>query len=266
MRRIPDNNLSYPLSIELSSGTFGTGFVIDVEPYIYLVTARHVLFEPDGTTLLANHARVTGYNRTLPNSPRVAVDLALDQLLTNRELRPHQACDIAVCRIGTLSTVAEVVRPLIFTAGVRVVDGATGFFTGINLQHHTKRFADVLEANEVVVFGYPVSLGLQSMPQLDLTKPLLRHGIVAAKNESLRTIILDCPVYPGNSGGPVLEIEVDGAATYFNGIGVVSEFVPAAERWVNKPYGYENLNLSNSGYSIVVPFDAIEEIVTMFLK
>lgn len=109
-----------------------------------------------------------------------------------------------------------------------------------------------------------MSLGVSSLPQLDLARPLLRHGIVAAKNEALRTIIIDCPVYPGNSGGPVLEIEVDGAATHFHAIGVVSEFVPAAERWINDPYGYENIYLSNSGYSVVVPIDAVDEVIGTF--
>lgn len=264
MRRIPDSNLSYPLSISLSSGGFGTGFIVDADPHLYLVTARHVLFNPDGATLLATHATITGYNRELPGAPRVAVDIDLNMLLEAKELRSHATNDVAVARIASLSAEAKMIRSLTFTRGVRPVDQAGQSFTGINLKHHCKRFLEVLESNEVIVFGYPVSLGLASMPQLDPTKPLLRQGIVAAKNDSLRTIIVDCPVYPGNSGGPVLEIEKVGDATHFDVIGVVSQFVPAAERWVNNPYGYENLNMSNSGYSVIVPVDAIDEVISTF--
>lgn len=264
MRRIPDNNLSYPLSISLSSGNFGTGFIVDVAPHLYLVTARHVLFEPDGVTLLASHATITGYNRELPGSPRVVVQIDLGQLLAENQLRSHATNDVAVARIASISPEAKMVRPLIFTSGVHPVDLAGEYFTGVNLEHNCKRFSEVLEANEVIVFGYPVSLGLASTPQLDSSKPLLRQGIVAAKNESMRTIIVDCPVYPGNSGGPVLEIEKVGDATHFDVIGVVSQFVPAAERWINVPYGYENINMSNSGYSVIAPVDAIDEIIATF--
>lgn len=264
MRRIPDNNLSYPLSVALSSGAFGTGFIVDAHPHLYLVTARHVLFGPDGATLLASHATITGYNRELPGSPRIVVGIDLDLLLAAKELRSHATNDIAVARIASISPEAKRIRSLTFTPGIHPVDLAGEYFTGINLAHNCKRFSNVLEANEIIIFGYPVSLGLASMPQLDTAKPLLRQGIVAAKNDSMRTIIVDCPVYPGNSGGPVLEIEKVGDATHFDVIGVVSQFVPAAETWVNTPYGYANTSMSNSGYSVIVPVDAIDEIIATF--
>lgn len=43
-------------------------------------------------------------------------------------------------------------------------------------------FDQVLMGNDVLVFGYPTSLGLQAQPQLDLHRPLLRKGIVAGQN------------------------------------------------------------------------------------
>ena len=76
-------------------------------------------------------------------------------------------------------------------------------------------------------------------------------------------MLLDCPVYPGNSGGPVLEVENHGLRIEYRVIGVVSEFVPVAENGVNTTFGYTNLNISNSGYSVAVPMDCVFELVDL---
>ena len=68
----------------------------------------------------------------------------------------------------------------------------------------------------------------------------------------LKTIILDCPAYPGNSGGLVIEIERIGVANYnLSPIGIVSEYVPFYKKVTQ-----------NSGYSIVVPMDAVNELIS----
>jgi hypothetical protein len=40
-------------------------------------------------------------------------------------------------------------------------------------------------------------------------------------------------------------------------IGIVSQFVPLVEKWKSSLYGYENINLANSGYTVIVPLDDI---------
>lgn len=47
----------------------------------------------------------------------------------------------------------------------------------------------------------------------------------------------------------------------FRLIGVVTEFVPYAEKWLNINQKYINTTISNSGYSIVEPVDAIFELI-----
>jgi len=54
---------------------------------------------------------------------------------------------------------------------------------------------------------------------------------------------LDCPVYKGNSGGPVVASVHSGLETKFRLIGIVSEFVPFEEKWINDKYGYATLRL-----------------------
>jgi len=69
-------------------------------------------------------------------------------------------------------------------------------------------------------------------------------------------------VYKGNSGGPVIEIEqVKLTKVKFRVIGIVSQFVPFAEQWLNVTHGYSNLVISNSGDSVVTPIDAVFELL-----
>ena len=113
------------------------------------------------------------------------------------------------------------------------------------------------------VFGYPTSLGIKEIPQIDPLRPLLRFGIIAGTNPARKSIILDCPSYPGNSGGPVLEVEeVDLVNRRFRVIGVVSQFVPFAETWVNKTHHYQNLTISNSGYTVAVSMDPVLDLIS----
>jgi hypothetical protein len=91
---------------------------------------------------------------------------------------------------------------------------------------------------------------------------LLRKGIIAGKNPSRRTIILDCPSYYGNSGGPVVQAERLGLGkTEFKIIGIVSQFVPFKETWVNVTHKMSHWEISNSGYTVVMPIDLVLDLI-----
>lgn len=122
--------------------------------------------------------------------------------------------------------------------------------TGFSLNEKLlKKFEDVLVGNEVYIFGYPTSLSIN--PEIDINKPLLRRGIIAGKNEIFKTIILDCPVFFGNSGGLVVEVEKVSTAINFRAIGIISKFVPYLIGWKE-----------NSGYSIAEPMDGLIELLS----
>jgi len=125
-----------------------------------------------------------------------------------------------------------------------------------------KTFDQVLVGNEVLMFGYPTSLSLLPNPKIDFQRPLLRKGIVAGENPLQRSIILDCPSYQGDSGGPILEVEETTPFTKtFKVIGVMSAFVPFADTWENQHFHYLNTTLQNSGYSVVTPMDFVLELI-----
>lgn len=109
-----------------------------------------------------------------------------------------------------------------------------------------------------MVFGYPTSLGLQQFPQLDPMRPLLRKGIVAGTNPASRFLVLDCPVYFGNSGGPVLEVDRQGFGEKLSIIGVVDQYVPFVQQAGSQTIAMQVQ--TNSGYSLAIPMDSVLEL------
>jgi hypothetical protein len=264
MRIIPDDNLAYPVLITLqtgSSGSSGSGFFLNTETDSYLVTARHVLIDESSRALRSDNAELLSYSRDPkePTANRFRLDLA--QLQSAGEMKVHASRDVAVVHMSTAVAPANGdPREAQAVPGVKVIQAAPFGIIGV-ARNSVKLYSDVLVANPVFLFGYPRSLGLKSLPQLDAERPLLRRGLVAGLNDSLQSIILDCPVYPGNSGGPVLEVEPQGPTQLLRVIGVVSQFVPNAETWLHTTHGYTNTTISNSGYSIAVPMDYVLELI-----
>lgn len=127
-------------------------------------------------------------------------------------------------------------------------------------QENTTSFDKVGISNDVILFGYPTSLG--NKLQLDPALPLLRRGMVAGKTED-RRIVIDCPVYFGNSGGLVVEVDQHRPGAYtFNGIGIAVEMIPFVEELWSKQFRIQSgVRHENSGYTIVEPFDRITELV-----
>ena len=124
------------------------------------------------------------------------------------------------------------------------------------------RFSDVRVSNTVVVFGYPITIGLPASRQIDFSRPLLRSGIVAGLNPSQKTIILDVPVNPGNSGGPVLQLPPDSAP---NGplriIGVVTQHIPILQDTI--PAGAQKV-ATNSGYAVAASMNPVLDLIASF--
>jgi len=254
-RAIPDNNLAYPVLVSAGNSS-GSGFFINTSTATYLITARHVLFNAKTGTLWASVVTFTAYDPDPhdTNATVFSVDLSISQSTGNLLSAPTK--DVVAVKIGTSAAVTDKGKlgKLEFVPGVQMLQQSSH---GIVVVPSTsiKKFDDVLIGNDIYIFGYPISLGLKEIPQIDLTHPLLRKGAIAGKNLMQRTIILDCASYPGNSGGPVLEEENNGFNKNFNIVGVVTQFVPFADRAVY------SVIIENSGYSIAEPMDAVLDLV-----
>lgn len=262
-RAIPDDNLAYPVLIEVP-GELSSGFYLSTETSVYLVTAKHVIFDVQTGRVRSGPMSLLSY----PHDPKepgtnvLLVDMAA--LSQAGEIKGHATADVAVIRIADVVNSAPDKGPV--TQALRTIPGvtmrtlATSGLLVVAL-NTIKKYDDVLVANDVLLFGYPTSLGMQGSPQLDPIRPLLRRGIVAGLNPHGKAIIIDCPSYPGNSGGPVVEADRETFKSTFNVIGVVSQFVPFAEKSINYPIAYQNINISNSGYTVVTPMDFVLELV-----
>jgi Trypsin-like peptidase domain len=253
MRAIPDDNLAYPVLIVLDKGGTGSGFYLTDGNCLYLVTARHVLFDAASGALQDSSALL----RAMEKTRRTRRRRSLLSTCRNYSLTISALMQRGMSRsLGSRRHTKSVSLPLGVTKTAEAKSGIVLVPTS-----SIRRFADVMVANQVVTFGYPVSLGLKNLPQIDYERPLLRRGIIAGKNEANGTIVLDCPLYPGNSGGLVLEAETEGLGMRFHAIGIVSQYVPAVQPWFDAGGKEAGKGLVNSGYSIASPMDVAIDLI-----
>ena len=226
---IPEELLTLPVFISLSNGTSATGFYYNDSTYFYLVTAKHVFFDPQTNQLNSEIADLISYPRDPYKNPYNLLKCNLRLLLDSNLVQNHNRFDIAVALIGRMELIDSITPMVNYNIAITRPNPIASKVVQFGKQ-------DILVSKElpvgteVHIFGYPTSVGTNNFPQLETGQPLLRRGIVAGKNYKLNTIILDCPVYKGNSGGPVVASLIEGLNTKFRLIGVVSQFVPFEEK------------------------------------
>lgn len=279
-RSIPDDNLAYPVLVSLGDGSSGSGFFLNTPDGVYLVTAKHVLFNEQTQSPRSPVLQLLSYSKDPADATKIRIAVALPVLQQSGRLKTHPSADIAVLRLfqaqsdsppqsqtpqpnaspaSATTATSQNARKISPLPGVVVESMAESGILGVDAANGVKKFDQVLTGNDVILFGYPSSLALQQLRQLDPNRPLLRKGIVAGKNPDTKSIILDCPVYFGNSGGPVLEMDHQGFADRLYIIGVVDQYVPFVQT-----AGTQTLAMqiaSNSGYSIIIPMDYVMELI-----
>ena len=279
-RAIPDDNLGYPVLIKLTdcssniASAQASGFFLNTGSEEYLVTSSHVLFNEServelghGRRLQCNKAELVSYSKDPKDTQPNRMQLDLRVLNGAGKVKAHVTHDVAVIQLGVAQvaqTEGTAGSQKMYAARVNpAVEITTLAASGIVVagMDVVKKFDEVLTANDVYVFGYPSSIGMQQVPQIDYSKPLLRKGIVAGKNESNKTLVLDCLTFFGNSGGPVLQAVRVGLGTRFDVVGVISQYVPVTETWVNTTLSYGYAQIHNSGYSIAEPMDSAIELI-----
>jgi hypothetical protein len=194
------------------------------------------------------------YGSDISQAARNEISVDLNSALESGRLLRHADADVAVGRLGTIDgNKIELVTGCAFISKPGLV--------GVSRDSGIELFKDVLISNDCYIFGYPNSLSFAPGSQFDYDKPLLRKGIVAGTDAARRTLILDCPVYWGNSGGPVVQVSHIANAMILKVIGVVSQFIPLVETWTNARQGIAHNELINSGYSVAVSMDPVIELI-----
>lgn len=190
-RAIPEDNLSYPVLINLWKHGKASGFYLRDDDHLYLVTARHVLFAKSDKLYSLKTTNVTclSYPKD-PNDPgRIKLELNLDILNKNKLIKYHKAHDAAIVRIANLAKGNDSGYKLLLHKGVKILEHAKTGLIGGEISN-TKIFDKILIGNEVYVFGYPTSIGIKEMPQIDPNRPLLRKGIIGGTNKVKKQLSL----------------------------------------------------------------------------
>ena len=259
IRAIPENNLAYPALITIDNGVQGSGFFINNGKRFYFVTAKHVLQNELGKRH-GNIATILCYPPELFSKGKIILEIDLSIQSAQNNIKVHPTHDVAVVEIGLVSPKDNDYSISVYH-GIRIKQMVGSGIMSLHI-HSVTLFDNVLISNQVYVFGYPNSIGIRNIPQIDYDVPLLRTGIIAGINRKSGYIILDCPIYQGNSGGPVVQVEQTEIGKHiFTVIGVISQFVPFTEIWENKTNRYSNINISNSGYAVVTPIDKVLELI-----
>ena len=251
---LPTGALAVPVLITLGNGETASGFYLNCSNHLFLGTARHVLFDQN-RKLKSAEAKLLSM-AYVPGEDDLQMTVNLGILEASKQVRAHPVHDVAIVRLGRKDAATGFDFD---TRVIKVVSRPKSVFA-VNDLNMMRRLATVTVGEEVIVFGYPTSIGLQQSPKFDYSKPLLRKGMVSGIYKGAQTIILDSSVYFGNSGGPVMEVTRTPALTDFKIIGIVSEIIPFVDVWENKRFNYTTANLSNSGYSIVEPVDFLLEL------
>lgn len=267
-RAVPDDLIVHPVLVTLVDGSNakGSGFYFrDGEKGIYLVSACHVFMEKDKDNKLvlrSKKAHLLSYPKNLDWSKPAKLEIDLDRLSKQDLIRFNPKNDTFVMQIFKEIQSQDGQRTMKRNDGVeRLLKGRILTVPAKN----TKKYKDVLIGNNVYISGYPSSLGIKNIPQIDYDRPLLRKGIVSGKFDKKKTIIIDCPTFGGNSGGPVIELEdVSITEQKVRVIGIISQFVPFLEKWINPQHRLTNFEFENSGYSVVVPIDMVIELIEQF--
>jgi hypothetical protein len=258
--RIPKNNLAYPVLITLENGGTGSGFLINSGKATYFVTARHVFFKDD-QTLRSHSAEI------LCMSPDIPLGDASTFRIDFKKQSPkyHKSADVCVFLFATVISENDDKSgwKISYNPSVEILRVNEKGTVSVNLNMAVRTFDKVEISNNIFLYGFPTSLGLKGKKQFfDFSKPLLRTGIIANVYAEEKTIILDCAVYYGNSGGPVIE-EVRNEQGQFEHyiIGVVSKFIPYEQEWVNHREKIVHQEVLNSGYSVASSIDFVIELI-----
>lgn len=246
-------------NIEWMGSGFLYGYVKHVEKdgtrngEVYLVTNKHVLENNKQILIQFNDKKSS-------NSKNLTLDLiGKDE---ERLYFGHPDKDIDISVIPLLDY-----NELKHQYNVPVIDSKLNVYTIKEMEE-----LGVMEGDYIYVTGFPMG-----MVDINKKRAIVRTGCIARINDVYEDnspeILLDCVVFPGNSGGPVtLRTELDvikgtKSAEEPRVIGIVKEYITHQETARSTITGeIRSISSENSGLSIVHPIDFINQTITAYNK
>jgi hypothetical protein len=245
---------------------YASGLIYSDYSNIYLITAKHVLFPEEGDSLntskLNSMKIICSFYRDDPNSG-VKRDIEIDvySAYTEGAVSWNPSVDIAAIKLG--------INAKYLPDSTAIIDYYSFVKRHKSSAIVTVRRSDIITydeiqvGNEVFVIGYPISLNIlpPKHRQYDYDRPLIRRAIISGKYIDHHTFIVDCPIYPGNSDGPVITNNTPSnvltATPIYKFIGIMTEFVPCIDTLTDPKNSSKTVYRMNSGYSVIVSIDQI---------
>ena len=249
--------------IKYNSGGSASGVIVGDSSYLYLVTARHCFFNEANKklTLVDSLAFLVYYVNDAFGGKSDTLLVNLANSLRQRDLLFDPINDIAVLTIAKIMGYTTSGNEIFsYTNSTNKLSKlAPG---GISLDLCLD-FQNVDVGDDCTIIGYPSSLQINNINDYDFQRPLLRKGAIAGKDKTRGSIIVDCPSYQGNSGGPVFATSVYDKSN-FGLIGVVSRSILHVEQLENSYYKtIVSVNLANSGYTVVIPIEFAKALMAL---
>ena len=228
----------------------GSGILVrDSTDNISLITAKHVLLDPKTkfSKLHSDSALIQFYASDFESDSANYIFIDLIKIQSEKLLKVDSTHDICVVKIAFVEE-SKVIK---YNNGISRY-GHPAKYTPYYIDEKTiisKK--NLFLGEDIFIVGFPSSIGLKQIPQFDYDKPLLKRGSVAGVSDKFDNFIIDCPVYHGNSGGPVFLERKDFNTYKLRIIGVVSQFIPLYNQTLTK----KDLTVQHSSYAVIVPIE-----------
>ncbi len=227
----------------------GSGFLVkDSLQRISLITAKHVIFDANKnfSVLNSNEAVIQFYAKNFKSDSANYIIIDLTKLQCDNFICFDPIHDICIILIAKLDKGAIQYNNGIFRYGHNVKYDQYPFNEKTILKKD-----ELFIGEDVFVVGFPRAIGLKQIPQFDYSKPLLKRGAIASISDNLGNIIIDCPVYGGNSGGPVFLERKSFDKYSLRFIGIVSQFIP----FINPTASNKDMTIQISSYAVIIPIE-----------
>jgi len=255
--------ISLAVLVVMPKKGFGSGIFIIHKKRVFFATARHVIFNMRKIKNSLNFSpktkkiKIQYYALDNDFTDPSEIEIDLQSLFKQNKIKLHGKNDVAVMQIGDIKG-----KKFELLDNVKLTHGYLNM--NMAMESMIRYFDDIEIGSDTFVIGYPKALGMKNRAQYNFNHPLVRKGIVAGKNRQHKTIVIDCPVYGGNSGGPVFLTEKviinnKGKVTFENKkylIGLVTEYIP----YLNKT-NKNAQHMDNADFGVIVPFDQALELI-----
>lgn len=244
-----ERNIQSTVLIKIGSFS-GSGILVqDSLQHIHLITAKHVLFDQKQyfKNLISNQAVIQFYAKNFKSDSVNYIFIDLKKLLLGGQVKTDSVMDIALVTLAKVDT-----NGLIhYVDGIERRGHYAKYFPYPLLDMAITKVDDLFLGEDVIVVGFPSSIGLRQLPQFDYNKPLLKRGAIASISDNFKTFIIDCPVYHGNSGGPVFLERKSFDRYSLRLIGIAVEYIPL----LNPTASQKDITIETSSYAVVVPIE-----------